>query len=147
MCLAQGQNAVTPVRLQPAASRSCVKYSTIEPLRSFFNLYCWQRHLHKVVFVCLFNLMLYIQVNIFQACREVSWVEPVRCCKEEDKGSCSRIQLAIFTVTETQTRYYSIAWERSGSVVECLTPDRGAVGLSHIGVTALCPLARTLILA
>ena len=29
--------------------------------------------------------------------------------------------------------------ERSGSVIECLTQDRGAVGLSLTGVTALCP--------
>ena len=33
-------------------------------------------------------------------------------------------------------------WERSGSVVECLTRDRGAAGSSLIGNTALCPLAR-----
>ena len=32
--------------------------------------------------------------------------------------------------------------ERSGSVVECLTRDRGAAGLSLTGVTALCPWAR-----
>ena len=30
-------------------------------------------------------------------------------------------------------------WGRSGSVVECLTRDRGARGSSIIGVTALCP--------
>ena len=30
-------------------------------------------------------------------------------------------------------------WERSGSVLECLTRDRGAVGLSLTGVTVLCP--------
>ena len=30
-------------------------------------------------------------------------------------------------------------WERSGSVVECLTRDRGAAGFSLTGVTALCP--------
>ena len=34
MCLAQGHNAVTPVRLEPAAPRSRVKHSTTEPLRS-----------------------------------------------------------------------------------------------------------------
>ena len=38
-------------------------------------------------------------------------------------------------------------WERSSSVVECLTQDRRAAGLSLTGVTALCPWARTLILA
>ena len=37
--------------------------------------------------------------------------------------------------------------ERSGSVVECLTRDWGAMDLSLTGVTALCPWARTLILA
>ena len=30
-------------------------------------------------------------------------------------------------------------WERSGSVVECLTRDRGTTGSSLTGVTALCP--------
>ena len=33
-------------------------------------------------------------------------------------------------------------WERSGSVLEYLTRDRGAAGSSLTGVTALCPLAR-----
>ena len=32
--LAKGYNAVTPVRLEPAALRSGVKHSTTEPLRS-----------------------------------------------------------------------------------------------------------------
>ena len=32
--------------------------------------------------------------------------------------------------------------EHSGSVVECLTQDRGAAGSSLTGVTALCPWAR-----
>ena len=37
--------------------------------------------------------------------------------------------------------YYSLAVlrEHSGSVVECLTRDRGATGSSLTGVTALCP--------
>ena len=37
MCLAQGHNTVTLVRLKPAALRSRVKHSTIEPLCSLFN--------------------------------------------------------------------------------------------------------------
>ena len=32
MCLAQGHNAVTPARLEPAAPRAQVKHSTTEPL-------------------------------------------------------------------------------------------------------------------
>ena len=34
MCLAQGHNAVTPVRLEPGVSKSCVKHSTTESLCS-----------------------------------------------------------------------------------------------------------------
>ena len=35
--------------------------------------------------------------------------------------------------------YTNNNWERSGSVVECLTQDRRAVGSSLTGVSALCP--------
>ena len=38
MCLAQGHNAVTPVRFEPAAPRSRLKHSTTEPLRSQITL-------------------------------------------------------------------------------------------------------------
>ena len=34
MCLANGHNTVTPVRLEPVALQSRVKHFTIEPLRS-----------------------------------------------------------------------------------------------------------------
>ena len=44
MCLAQGHNAVTPVRLKPAAPRSPVKHSTTEPLRSANSLGPNQAH-------------------------------------------------------------------------------------------------------
>ena len=39
----------------------------------------------------------------------------------------------------SQTQHHVIMRESSGSVVECLTPDRGAGGSSLTGVTALCP--------
>ena len=34
-------------------------------------------------------------------------------------------------------------WERSGSMVECLTQDRGAAGSSLTGVTVLWSLSKT----
>ena len=34
-------------------------------------------------------------------------------------------------------------WERSGSVVECLTQDRGAAGSSLFGVTTLWSLSKS----
>ena len=37
----------------------------------------------------------------------------------------------------------SLKWERSGSVVECLTRDRRAAGSSLTGVTALWSLSKT----
>ena len=40
-----------------------------------------------------------------------------------------------------------LLWERSGSVVACLTQDRRATGSSLTGVTALCLRALTLIQA
>ena len=36
MCLAQGHNAMTPLRLEPAALQSRVEHSTTEPLPSLF---------------------------------------------------------------------------------------------------------------
>ena len=39
MCLAQGHNAVTQVRLEPPVPRSRIKHSTTETLRSSF-LFC-----------------------------------------------------------------------------------------------------------
>ena len=45
--LAQGHNAVTPMRLEPTAPRSRVKHSTTEPLRS---------HVHELLVNCLFKL-------------------------------------------------------------------------------------------
>ena len=38
---------------------------------------------------------------------------------------------------------YKAAWERSDSVVECLTRDREAAGSSHTSVTALWSLSKT----
>ena len=38
MCLAQGHNTVTPVRLEPVAPRSQVKLSTTEPLQFLAGL-------------------------------------------------------------------------------------------------------------
>ena len=64
MCLAQGHNTVTPVRLKHAAPQSRVKHSTTEPLRS-----------HLVVTDCTHksramkarpNFFLYAPSTIFQ---------------------------------------------------------------------------------
>ena len=43
------------------------------------------------------------------------------------------------TILQMNCRKITISWwEHSGSVVECLTRDRGAAGSSLTGVTALC---------
>ena len=58
---------------------------------------------------------------------------------------CHRFQrmdlhvVSFFKVLDT----LHIIRERSGSVVECLTRDRGAAGSSLTAVTALCSLSKT----
>ena len=57
--LAQGHNAVTPLRLEPAALRSLVKHSTTEPLPSL-HFECKKKKKH---FECNFlNIFLYPSV-------------------------------------------------------------------------------------
>ena len=54
----------------------------------------------------------------------------------------------VFLKFLTQTYLFIMPLrERSGSVVECLTQERGAAGSSLTSITALLPWARTLILA
>ena len=43
----------------------------------------------------------------------------------------------------TDTAFQSVFWERSGSVVECLTQDRGATSSSLTGITVLWSLSKT----
>ena len=43
-------------------------------------------------------------------------------------------------VVSLSKTHLSLLRERSGSVVECLTPDQGAAGLILTGVTGLVPL-------
>ena len=59
MCLAQGHNAVTPVRLKPAAPRSRVKHSTTEPLHSPFDF---------LAIITLLHLLLDYILLVFKVC-------------------------------------------------------------------------------
>ena len=51
--------------------------------------------------------------------------------------------LAVNIASASQVRLGHHHRERSGSVVECLTRDRGVAGSSFTGVTALWPLSKT----
>ena len=79
------------------------------------GLTCWVRNPKYrdssvwKLYICLFDLILYVHSTIFQLCGTV---------------------LPGF-------------WERSGSVVECLTRDRRAAGSSLTGVTTLLSLSKT----
>ena len=55
----------------------------------------------------------------------------------------SAIYCGKFFTLSNQTSRYKIKWERSGSVVECLTRDRRVAGSSLTGVTALWSLSKT----
>ena len=56
--------------------------------------------------------------------------------------NCTSINLVMMNTFMHHTPP-RILRERSGSVVECLTPDRRAAGLSFTGVTALWSLSKT----
>ena len=58
MCLAQGHNVVTPVRLKPAALQSRVKHSTTGPLRSRTSF---------VDHLCYLCLVLFMLLHLFIA--------------------------------------------------------------------------------
>ena len=88
MCLAQGHNAVKPVRLEPAAPLSQVKHSTTEPLRSLWvclsfclggKPYIQYRFSATIVlFLVHTDVCLFPGSTVFQSCWDASsWVEPV----------------------------------------------------------------------
>ena len=52
---------------------------------------------------------------------------------------CVYVYISSHTIKSSVSFLY---WERSSTVVECLTQDRGVAGLSFTGVTGLCPWAR-----
>ena len=77
---------------------------------------------------------------------------------EFDELSCQQTHLKLYVRKHTLTStgmYFGVMYpctytfyqctnrERSGSVVECLTQDREAVGSSLTGVTALWSLSKT----
>ena len=51
--------------------------------------------------------------------------------------------MCSFWIIEKKLRKTNELGERSGSVVECLTRDRGAAGSSLTGVTAFWSLSKT----
>ena len=73
MCLAQGHKAVPPVRPEPATTRSRVKHSTTESHCIKPNIFANSPNKINifvlslsVLFVCLFDLILYAPSTIFQ---------------------------------------------------------------------------------
>ena len=63
MSLAQGHNAVTPVRLQPPDPRSRVKHSTTEPLRSLQGPYLMHNLVHALFHPFPVNIFVKIMLS------------------------------------------------------------------------------------
>ena len=79
------------------------------------------------------NLMLRLKLRIRKGGKNLkSW------CHYWDLSFAVKLQ----SVKSQATFPSKMIWEHIGSVVECLTWDQGAAGLSLNGVTALCPWAR-----
>ena len=77
--------------------------------------------------------------------RERYCVNPIRVATYFTSASALVIYVSKLPLGACSIRACSISKlrERSGSVVECLTPDRRAAGSSLTGVTALWSLSKT----
>ena len=58
---------------------------------------------------------------------------------DQDQHSLHKKIYQGLDMTVVDLYCYISLWERSGSVVECMTQDRGAACSSLTGVTVLCP--------
>ena len=83
------------------------------------------------------NLFLYkMKKEIIEIKIMITWQFNIR---PDNPKLESHIKLMVFELHINLISGMSSVWERSGSVVECLTRDRRAAGSSLIGITALCP--------
>ena len=138
MCLAQGHNALTMVRLEPAALMSQVKHYTTEPLRSYLKWDIYKNRTCVYMFIVtprnnssmFYGLWNHISISINKLL-------------EIHSRPLSKWSLIIFNELIFCGNLIYRWWERSGSEVECLTRDRGVAGSSLTGVTALWSLSKT----
>ena len=94
------------------------------------------------IFIFSFFHSYIIHMDIFSV-KDFSATTSVRILKFGTKLDSDK----LYCVTKEQPHiayqslylFIFLSRERSGSVVECLTRDRGAAGSSLTGVTALCP--------
>ena len=80
-------------------------------------------------------------------CSIVRWVSYIlsQCRLYAMRNHAAQVTGRVYIVLSGDCIYISsltFQSERSGSVVQCLTRDRGAAGSSLTGVLALCPWAR-----
>ena len=61
----------------------------------------------------------------------------------KEKIRAAQLETSVGCCTRWWTNSKRLFRERSGSVVECLTRDRGATGSSLTGITALWSLSKT----
>ena len=73
-------------------------------------------------------------------CKETATC-PVSYAEDELKDKLTPLQYRV--TQERGTERFVFIWERSGSVVECLTQDLRAAGSSLTGITALWFLSKT----
>ena len=99
--------------------------------------------------VCQMRIYDWVQSSYDHSC----WWDVLNIAHTSIKGTCVVVLLqeghhAVpfrqdqANVVETFNSTSILIRESSGSVVECLTQDRGAIGSSLTGVTALCSLSK-----
>ena len=107
----------------------------------------------KFLFISAYDNAMYISDNFKPTVAHRDFnsrnilVKPDLCCVIADLGFCistmgSKLIHKSHTENAEQTSLTDVSiyiMERSSTVVECLTRDRGAPGSSLTGVTTLCP--------
>ena len=79
----------------------------------------------------------------FNPCKKHEYMVPISRQFPFGADKAVQISRAVSFDKGTQAKLCHTKKERSGSVVECLTQDRRAVGSSLTGVTALWSLSKT----
>ena len=91
---------------------------------------------------CTFHMVVPLKISGFRYLSKLCCACVYNSCVTEptyleEKDMCKKYSL--FRLLLEYLSDQGLLRERSGSVIECLTRDRGAVGSSLTGITALCP--------
>ena len=116
---------------------SCSIESTVTSFLDYFGFVCYFRIVDSIQECCHSN-------ESAVCCTSVTCVADLLASLEQLSRGIGMDEASSAVVLhkykeKKEGKCNMCMWERSGSVVECLTRDRRAAGSSLTGITALCP--------